>query len=543
MGRRVTPKGLVLVIFLLLLVPLGSAAPDNSADVLHYTIDFTIKPDIDMVFGKTAINIDMQEAEKLELRLDKNLKLTSVQANDAQVTYTHDQNRVTLSFERPLSGAVNLRLVYEGRLDVEMDGHSWAYMDKDGAYGVYEAYWYPQRIGDRAKGTITLHLPDSWMGISNGELIETADGLYVWNDYSQDVGFSFAAGRYSTRETLIGHLPVTCYLLDPESACEARLEEMVEYYTSTLTEYPFPKLAVVEVKGNLNGGHSDHSLIILSTNILNGPQYDEFLAHELAHNWFGSIVTSKDVEEGKDQWITEGFATYLSIMYLESKDRALATKSLDEKRREYLFVKDNYGDIKISSEKEEYEGSFSLNGLNHATVYSKGAWVLHMLRYVTGDELFMKILHEYLQEYQWKSASITDFKDMVEKVSNRDFEWFFTQWIDSTSIPDFQIGSVDVTKKNNRYTTTVFIKQKDDPVATLVDVTMALSPKERVSKTVWVDADGSAVEFESESPPIYVEVDKGRWILERDKTNNRHIIRYPLSLYGLKLFLSNIVSV
>ncbi len=511
-------------------------------DVLHYSIDLSLSPVEKMVVGTTVITINTKSLSKLDLVLDKSLKINSVEIEEIQSTFSREGDIIKVHPKDPLSGIFSVGIVYEGALDVEEDGHSWAYMDEEVVYAVYESNWYPRIKGDRASGQVTIKVPAGWRAISNGMPEDSKDGRsYKWLDDSHNVGFSFAAGKYLEFQTYDGHLPISCYVLTPHVKCPKNLDNILAFFNNEFSKYPFKKLAIVAVEGNLDGGHSDNSLIIISSDILMDPALEEFLAHEIAHNWFGSIVTAKDVKSGKDLWLTEGFATYASIMYLEEKDPLLAERSLGLKRNEYIYFKNRFGDKAISAEREQQYGEFNLqNGVTHATVYSKGAWVLHMLRYLVGDETFKEITNNYLEKFSWQSAGIDDFRLVAEETSKMELSWFFDQWIHQTSLPEFLIEQITVKRGPWFYAVSVEVAQGGDLVRTPIDVTV-VTREETLTKRVWIDSEKSKVHFRTEYEPLYVILDKDNWLLEKEKSNNKEIIRYPFNFFGLKLFLSKII--
>jgi aminopeptidase N len=520
---------LILLLFLVCL-PQITAAP--TADVLHYTIALEVMPHENVVYGTTGITLNATNLETLTLHLDEDLGLKSVLINSGSLNFSRENKTIKIAFRKPLQGVNELLLEYEGVLEEMVDGHSWAYMDEESVYAVHESSWYPNVANDRASAVINLQVPDSLSAISNGAILAYLEDTnsYLWEVESSEAGFSFAAGRYLEVKDYQKHRTVSCFLLAPKERCVSTLLWILEFFSSTLTDYPYPKLAVTEVTGTLNGGHGDNSLIIMSSAIIRGPKFEEFLAHETAHSWFGGLVTSKD-----SKWLTEGFATYAAVMYLESKDEELSKRSLDAKRSEYMKIRDNNEDIAILSLTDEYDDVF------HATVYSKGAYVLHMLRYVVGDEAFLKTLENYVEAYGEKSAGVEDFIKVAEETSGMELDWFFEEWLESTLFPDFWIDSAQVKRIGNSYNVSVVLMQGEDRVKMPVDVTL-MTKKGEVTKRTWIDSTSSEVEFETKAEPIFVEVDRKGWLLEREKSNNRHVIRYPLSYYGLRLFFTNLMQ-
>jgi aminopeptidase N len=208
-------------------------------------------------------------------------------------------------------------------------------------------------------------------------------------------------------------------------------------------------------------------------------------------------------------------------------------------KTEYLGKIKTYPDEPIISAEEEY----GRTGVYHAVVYSKGALVLHMLRYVVGDETFLEIMNTYSQRYGGKSATVKEFQAVCEEVSGRNLNWFFDEWIRDTTLPDYAIEDVRVTKSSN-YEVNFKISQIGDAAKMPVDVTLHTAESD-ITKRVWVDKDTKQVSFTANSKPVYIEVDKDHWVLESDRSNNIYAISYSPNLLGVKLLfakLSNILS-
>jgi aminopeptidase N len=516
------------VLFTILSVfPLTSAA--SEADVIHYSISLILEPEINSVSGNTTVTVETRDLNSLTLSLEDDLELTSVSSEDKKIDFVRTRDEINLFFDTPATGLKSIRLEYEGLLGEEVHGHAWSFSDKKGVFAVYESSWYPNIDGDRASADIAVIAPDDWISVANGAFIrhEEDKNSFIWEVDSPEIGFSFASAKYAEQQNFLKHIPVTCYLLSVREECSSTLVDILEFFSSRLSPYPYPKLALAEVEGNLNGGHGDNSLIILSSDIVRGPKFDEFLAHEAAHSWFGGMVVAED-----SKWLTEGFATYAGVLYLERIDKERSKESLESKRNEYLILGRGKDERAILSSGEEYDTRF------HATVYSKGAYVLHMLRYVVGDEIFSNILKEYLSRYNGKSASVEDFMNVAEEVSGIELDWFFDEWLREKSIPDYKISSLEVEENKGVYVTRGELRQEGGSIRMPVELTL-LTSHGAVRKKIWAESLETEFIFDTPSRPILLDIDKDRWLLESDRENNRHIIRYPLNLQGVRLFFSN----
>jgi len=502
----------------------------SNVEAVHYKIELDFSQNT-TARGRTEISFNASGAERLTLFLDGNLSVDSARLGQEKLDFQRFRDEIWLEFNQPIHGKNQVAIDYTGSLEERVFGHSWAHLDTTSAFAVYEANWYPNIPGDRATAEIRLKAPPGWTSISNGVLTESSPekSVFSWFVDTPEIGFSFASGRYREQKNYDKHIPINCYLKSVQADCAKTLRDSVAFFSDNLGNYSYPKMALVEVDGGLNGGHGDNSLVIMSSDILSSPKYTEFLAHEAAHSWFGGMIVAED-----SKWLTEGFATYAGVMHLENLDNSLARDALGSKRKEYLNVKSSGRDKPILSANSEYDEVF------HATVYSKGAYVLHMLRSVVGEEVFSQILIDYVKTYRGGSASVADFQAVSEEVSEMELSWFFNEWLQSTEVPDYYFESAETDFDGSVYSVRAVLAQSSTSFKMPVDM-MLVTEEGNSSKRVWIDSAAAEVVFHSRTQPVYLEIDREGWILESRRSNNRRVIRYPLNFFGLKLLISNLV--
>ena len=172
-----------------------------------------------------------------------------------------------------------------------------------------------------------------------------------------------------------------------------------------------------------SGGAMEHQTISSMgyTTVTGDQRYESIVAHELVHQWFGDAVSP---ESWKDIWLNEGFATYGEALW-----------------EEHTGGKEGYDRFMKNQDYGFYKGTvYAPEGFIFGpTVYKKGAWCLHMLRGVTGDSVFFKIVRTYYEKYKYKNAGTQDFKNVCEQVSGTDLTYFFNQWIfTGTGRPEYK---------------------------------------------------------------------------------------------------------
>jgi len=151
-------------------------------------------------------------------------------------------------------------------------------------------------------------------------------------------------------------------------------------------------------------------------------RWRNIIIHEVAHQWFGNAVTESNWD---DVWLSEGFATYFTLLYREhAYGREDFVQGLQQARiRVYNFYKDykNYTIV--------HDNLQDMSKVTTGQTYQKGAWFLHMLRNFVGDEQFQEGIRNYYMKYTNSTATTKDFQREMELVSDQDLAWFFQQWL------------------------------------------------------------------------------------------------------------------
>jgi len=209
-------------------------------------------------------------------------------------------------------------------------------------------------------------------------------------------------------------------------------KDIFNYYVSWIAPYEYEKLANVQSTTRF-GGMENAGCIFYDENAFNGKRTSEALiAHEIAHQWFGNSASESDWQH---IWLSEGFATYFTDLYLEHKyGSERMQKQLAKERSEVIQFYRNYPHPIVDTTYSE------LMDLLNENSYQKGAWVLHMLRMKIGDELFHKSIVSYYEKYRLSNASTSDFIKVVKEVSQKELDQFFNQWLFQSGHPQLKIS-------------------------------------------------------------------------------------------------------
>ena len=201
-------------------------------------------------------------------------------------------------------------------------------------------------------------------------------------------------------------------------------KKALEFYSNNIGPYSYEKLANIQ-SNSVSGGMEAASAILYSDKSVKGDRnkrWRNVVIHEIAHQWFGNSVTEYDWD---DIWLSEGFATYFTLLFIEHeygrdafieglKSSQKRVDSFHKKNPDYTIIHDNLKNMK---------------DVTSSQTYQKGSWVLHMLRGVLGTKIFWKGIKSYYLKYKDLNASTADFKKVMEEVSGINLTTFFNQWL------------------------------------------------------------------------------------------------------------------
>ena len=306
-------------------------------------------------------------------------------------------------------------------------------------------YWFPcfDVPWDKATSELYATVPDTLLVASNGILESIIHdenfhtSTYHWVNNYQIATYlvSFIIGDMASwTDYYIGpendSLPIynICWREDSAKAAYdwATVPDMISIFSNLFGPYPFDKYGQGAVQPFSIGGMENQTMSVLNRNWITGDRLLEYgVAHELAHMWWGDYVTLSDWPH---VWLNEGFATYSSALYNEFE------------YGEEAFNENMIADANAYFDYDRNAGRYALYDppdLFGIPEYSKGSWVLHMLREVIGDETFFAGLKEYARRYGYGNASTSDFQRVMEEISHSDLEWFFREWIYDQGYPEY----------------------------------------------------------------------------------------------------------
>ncbi len=296
-------------------------------------------------------------------------------------------------------------------------------------------YWIPcnDHPSDKAAVEFVVTAPARYQVVGNGILEEETnlDDHTKLTHWKEDVALptkvmAIGVAAFAVQQAgTIACVPVFSWVF-PENKKAGFYDyglalDILPYFMKQVGPYPYRKLANVQSK-TMFGGMENASCIFYEENSIRGDRKTEsLLAHEIAHQWFGNSVTENHFS---NLWLSEGFATYMTDLYLESKyGQDTLNKELLEQRSQVIqFAKQRQTPV-VDSSTQKYMTLLNPNS------YQKGGWVLHMLRRRLGDSIFWKAISTYYRSYAGKNANTEDLQRVFETVSKQNLAVFFHQWL------------------------------------------------------------------------------------------------------------------
>jgi aminopeptidase N len=387
-------------------------------------------------------------------------------------------------------------------------------------------YDYPN---DRLTTETILTVPANWITIANGKLINVSDAAngtktWTWKESvpSSTYLITVVAGEFEEVKDSWRGVPVTYYAPrgrgDRLSINYARTPQMIELFSTKLgVNYPWEKYAQSMVDDFVAGGMENSSATTNTSTSLQHPKLapefltgqDDLISHELGHQWFGDLVTCKD---WGDIWLNEGFATFMESVWTEShfgKDQA------DYERWQAAHEWFQEANLYI---KPVVRHDFNDSGEFDGNAYTKGGWVLYMLRHQLGEDAFYRGLKHYLEVNRGKNVVTADLVKAMEEATHTNVDQFFSQWLYGAGAPKFDL-SYKYDDAKHEVALTVKQTQKVEGrvrlfrIPTEVEITTASGAK-LFPITVSSEKDTAIFRFPADSAPLMVLFDKGGHILK-----------------------------
>ncbi len=447
-----------------------TAQHQDKVDFLTAKVQVYPIPEEKAIYG--ILNYQFQIRERVDsIFLDaKNMDFTTVKLDDKKVKFNNNRKHLVLYKKFKKGQTYSLDLAYSctpeqtvyfigwetsaplrGQILLEERSQSQIWTQ---GQGKYTSHWLPSfdDMEEKVEFDLSIKAPEELTVIANGKLIKSsmADGKATWQfDMQKPMSsylLAFVLGNYNKQQVVSNSgIPIENYFYPNDSLrVEPTYRYTKEIFDFLETEigvpYPWQNYKQVPVHDFLYAGMENTGATIFSDGFMIDStsfvdkNYVNVNAHELAHQWFGNLVTEKD---GEHHWLHEGFATYYA--YLVEKE---------------LFGSEHfhwklYGTAKqLNDLSNRGEGESLLNPkASSLTFYEKGAWALVVLRDLVGDHAFRQGIINYLKKYQNKNATVSQFLQEIEDVSKKKLTNFRAQWLEGNEFPMTEVKSMLVKRE------------------------------------------------------------------------------------------------
>lgn len=512
------------MVFLGLLFSTLHAQHQDKVDFIHAEV--AIKPMVE----QKAIEGSVVYRFKVNQHIDsvfldaQDMTFSSVLVNHKKTTFKASKNKISIykNFKRNRSYTLTLHYVAKPKQTVYfigMDDH----LKGDGqvwtqGQGKYTSHWLPSfdDMEEKVEFDMDISFDAEYEVIANGVLkkIKENDGLRTWSyDMREPMSsylLAFAIGNYSKQQSIAtSGIPIENYYYPKDSL---KVEPTYRYTKSIFdfleqeigVPYPWQNYKQIPVKDFLYAGMENTGATIFSDGYVIDSiafvdkNYVNVNAHELAHQWFGNLVTEKN---GSHHWLHEGFATYYA--YLAEKEIF---------GDDYFYWKLYDSAQQLNEQSKDGKGEALTNPkASSLTFYEKGAWALVMLRNLVGDDAFKKGIKNYLGKYRFQNVTIEDFLREMELVADRDLSPFKKLWLSSSTFPMEEVKD--------------YLTAKSSVVAGFIELkwalTTSLKNKVNIIKKYWDDYDNE--EF------------KARLVLRNHKQFSPELIKSAFNSKSIKI--------
>jgi tetratricopeptide (TPR) repeat protein len=447
----------------LFLVLFFATVPARAADkarlrVDDYQIEAELSPHLHQITARAKVRFTaLQDLNVAVFELNNALRVTRVlDASNKPLNAEHLTQdftvRVPLTDGLTKGSSTTLTFEYEGALenadDSPVPGLSLAYIGDDTSYLLYSGRWFPvSGYGmNRFTSTISITLPAHMLVVGSGKSTVTENGpstkpgsnglptkTFTFTSAKPSFPGTIVAGIFQEYKSDDAGMDLHVFFKPTHQALAATYATTaVQEFTYFITLYGIPqsqRLNVVELPSDtVPYAWAPEIAGIAGHSITEKPNY-RLLANAIAHQWWGVSVSpaAKD-----DWWLTDGFSRYSEAMYVES---AAGAAGLEEAVKDMSVGALAYDTVPLSSASKLDLFSTEFQSL----VTDKGAMILHMLRWVLGEDKYLKTMRDFATQYAGKSATADDFRTVAEKNYGDQLTWFFSQWLDSTGAPEFKV--------------------------------------------------------------------------------------------------------
>jgi aminopeptidase N len=505
-------------------------------DAIHYAFRLTLRDETDEIAGEATVQIQFLQDGQAEFFLDlasmngsKGMVVRSVTAGGAPARFEHKDNRLKIILATPSKAGERRAFViaYSGipatglRIGKNRYGERTFFSQN---WPDRARQWLPilDHPSDKATSEFLIDAPTHYQVVANGLLEEEIDDgsgrrLTHWKQSVPIVSWLNAIGvaRFAVHHAgLVKGVPLQSWVFHQDRelvipALEQPGRRVLEFYSERVGPYAYEKLAGVQAAG-VSGGTEHASVIFYGERNLSGRGVSNLVAHEVAHQWFGNSVTERDWD---DVWLSEGFATYFTLLFLEHDSGRDAFVAGLKRSRDIVFATEG----RNPSLAVIHDNIADIGRVLNQLVYQKGGWVLHMLRGELGTDTFWAGIRTYYSQYRDRNASTDDFRKVMEEQSGKDLSWFFHQWLKRAGSPSLE-GSWRFNQEDRRLEIDLAQLQAGEPFRLPLELGITSEPgaQPRIER-IDLHETKQHFDFSVEKAPASVTLDPNCWALIKSK--------------------------
>jgi len=494
--------------------------------MLHYQFRLSLSDAHDSINAVATVTMILKKAGIQQIRLDltnaaaalqgKGMRVTNVTSDGATLSFSHRADELFIDIPASIAGQQrSIAIQYRGIPDAGLAIKRTRYDDRSffsDNWPNLGHHWLPlvDHPYDKATCEFIVTAPAHYQVVSNGLLFEESllpDGnkLTHWKQSVPIAPWLFVLGvadfavQYpdyfdgKSIQTWVYRQDRDAGFYDFQTPTKAALTFFTEY----VGPFAYEKLANIQ-SNNSTGGMEAASAIMYSERSVTGKRdarWQTVITHEIAHQWFGDAVTEADWD---DVWLSEGFATYFTLLFTEhTAGRDAFVAGLQSSREQIIKYLQKNPDAPVV-----HDQLSDMSQVTSALTYQKGAWTLHMLRSLMGDAKFQQGIQSYYRRYFNTNAFTADFRKEMEQASGLDLGSFFSQWLNRGGMPYIK-GRWSWNDKKNALT--IQLEQTQPELFSFpLEIGLAGEPE---IKTALVTAKKTVLTFPLKSKPASVVLD------------------------------------
>ena len=512
---------------------------DKRIDIKNYQFSITLSDKSNEIDVTALVTVLFKHPGVKQFRLDltnktfdadgKGMLVDSITALDKIISYTHINNALLINLHQPsiANDQVTFKIKYHGEPADGLHIGPTKYGDRSffsDNWPNKARNWLPviDHPYDKATCEFIIKAPLHYKVVANGLLTEESiiDDSTRLTDWKQSVpiapwlytvGVANFAVQYVDR---FDNKSIESWVYSKDRVAgfydfAVPTKEVLTFFSDYIGPYVYEKLANIE-SPVVSGGMEAASAIGYSDKLITGDRSERtrnVIIHELAHQWFGNSITENTWD---DAWLSEGFATCFTMMFIEHQYGRAAFLSEWEKAKQSFYkyyAKDSTYSIVANRTAEE-------GPVTNSVTYQKGACILLMLRDLMGEAAFKKGIQSYYKKYMNSNASTSDFQLEMEKASKQNLTTFFNQWLHRGGLIKLHAGWKYNPRKKQLIVTINQLQKQDElynfPLDIAVNIPGSNTP---VHKKVHIKNQTETVVFSIVKKPATVELDPRKVLL------------------------------